>query len=693
MWIKYNEEQAELHCLPAHAHLVDDFPIKEHTVTTIDGSLVLSTLHMCDYTTTESKPLCVMNKVTLWIALDGKEAQCHGGLPKTKLIDLIHLQPGRKFTVTFENQKLTSSHYLWKYPKTEKNNPLFVQTKVFVWVEYEDLRPVLKESLLDSTASSLLPSEHYLVYQGDKLLSTELLVNLKTTYINPLCVKRKIVEVTVFDEVHRISVPNDMCFYEFVTTKFWFEKFAVMSNGKEIDLEGNLFQFIITSPSRCFSVISKDVVKTMKIGSLASASAMAKDTTSQWYKNVESKPVYTHWFALKIYDTFDSEAMQQDKEVAQKVSEILCTNHSHSNTVKNIKLLYTSLLSSELDKYLYSDSKCCCLHQIPLLKGSQPDFFVVTLQNGSPSTPTLVADFKLENYEEALHQSFSYCFHIYKDLGFVMPILVMPGTIKKFSLILCIPSQSSKEPKNIVCIEICKEVLTADMDKLAKMFHAMRYAVHHISDVKKGWFGVEPLRGVELKYPLNRRVFCATDTKVWKVFKFYDETSDVGEPNEDIISSFQPLPNLQLHHLSSDKRFLCLQYDYITEKSFTCLNDFGPIISTLDKLHKNDLVYSDVRQQNIVCSSPSVLLDFDLCDKVGHPYPETYYHDGIDERHPDALKGAPRCKHHDQYSLISIIIDKGKLTADQSTLLKQVRDDLRNNATTSTLQELLQSVM
>ena len=594
MWIKDDDDKTELYHLPAYAHLEDDFSIEEHTITTIDGSRVLSTLHMCDYTTTESKPLCIMNEVTLWIALDGKEAQSLCGLPNTKLIDLIHLQPGTKFTVTFKNQKLTSSKYLWRYPKTEQNNPLFVQTKVSVWVEYQDLRPVLKESLLDSTASSLLPSEHYLIHQGDKLLSTELLVNLKTTYTNPLCVKHKEVEVTVFDEVHLMPVPNDMCFYQFVITEFQLSKFAVMSNGKEISRDSSLYQFIITSPSRCFSVISKHAVKTMKIGDLASASAMAKDTTSQCYTDVESKPVYTHWFALKIYDTFNSEAMQQDKEVAQKVSEILSTNHSHSNTVGNTELLYTSLLSSELDKYLYSDSKSCCLHQIPLLKGSQPDFFVVTLQNGSPSTPILVADFNLQNYEEALHRSFSYCFHIYKDLGFVMPILVMPGTIKKFSLFLCIPSQSSKVPKNIVCIEICKEVLTADQDKLAKMFHAMRYAVHHISEVKKGWFGVEPLRGVELKYPLNRRVFYSTDTGVWKVFKFYDETSDTGEPNEGIISTFQPLPNLQLHHLSSDKRFLCLQYDYITEKSFTCLNAFGPIISTLDELHKNDLVHSDV---------------------------------------------------------------------------------------------------
>jgi len=416
----------------------------------------------------------------------------------------------------------------------------------------------------------------------------------------------------------------------------------VISNGKVINWRDSLFQFIITSPSRCFSVISKDAVPPMKFKSLASASNMVKNHDSQCYKNVESNPVYTHWFALKIYDEFVSEAMQQDKCIAQKVSDILYADHSNSNTVRNVEALYTSLLSSELDKYLYSNCECYCLHQAPLQSDSKPDFVVVTLQNGSPHTPKLVADFKVDDYGHALHESFSYCFHVYRNLGSLIPILVMPGTTEKFSLILCFPSQSSKgATDNIVYIEIRKEVSTTNQNELTKMFRAMRYAVQHIGEVEKGVFGV-----VKLVYPLNRRVFCSID---WKVFKFYDNTRDSGKPNEDIILSFQPLCNLQLLGLSSDKRFLCLQYDYIIEKSFTCLDDFSPIISTLDELHERNLVHSDIRLQNMVCSSPSKLLDFDLCDKDGVPYPSTYNHEHIYERHPGARRNAPRLKHHDQY--------------------------------------------
>ena len=36
-------------------------------------------------------------------------------------------------------------------------------------------------------------------------------------------------------------------------------------------------------------------------------------------------------------------------------------------------------------------------------------------------------------------------------------------------------------------------------------------------------------------------------------------------------------------------------------------------------------------------------------------YPDTYNHEGIEERHPNAQRGKPRCTSHDQYSIIYII--------------------------------------
>ena len=208
VWIKQDEDQTELHHLLSQSHLVDLIPIEEHTITAIDGNRVLST---CD-TTTEGKPLCVINEVTVWIKMDGWEADCYSGLPKSKLVDLL---PGSNLAVTFENQKMRSM-YLWRYPKTEQNNPLIVQTKIFVWVKHEDSKPELEEFPLDSTANCVIPSDDFLVHQGNKLLSTQPLVHLKTTYENPLCVKRKEVKVIVFNEVNEILVPNDTKFRDFV---------------------------------------------------------------------------------------------------------------------------------------------------------------------------------------------------------------------------------------------------------------------------------------------------------------------------------------------------------------------------------------------------------------------------------------------------------------------------------------------
>lgn len=96
-------------------------------------------------------------------------------------------------------------------------------------------------------------------------------------------------------------------------------------------------------------------------------------------------------------------------------------------------------------------------------------------------------------------------------------------------------------------------------------------------------------------------------------------------------------------------------------------------IESLIKLHENSVVHSDIRKDNLVCSSPLKLFDFDLADEVGKPYLITYNHVGIDECHPDAKASKRRCKSHDQYSLLRII----RTSISDNSTIKQL-DYLEN---------------
>ena len=688
MWIKYGEEEPELYHLSANSHLMDIISIDSDMVTTIDGKMVSSELQVRFYDTTNSSPLYVIDQVSLWIEVDDDGINEYLCSPKETLRDVIGLPSDAKYIITFNGKRLHRKQ-VWQYEKTEKSNPIFVRTKASVWVKSSHIvPPVLNNYPLNFTIQQL-DTEHNIVHQGNKILGdSKPLIALNTTRENPITFSPKEVNVEVYNEMHNLPVPKDMTFAEFIQTKFHFQSFVVSSNGQNIDPSEKLFQFIISSPLKSFSVVRQDTFKAMSLPTLETASTMSKDKNSYVYKHVVQKCIYTHWFAVEIYNKFVSEAEQRDTEIAKEVYKILSTSQGNNEVVNDEELLYTSLLSSVLDKYLFPNYEGCCLHQVSLLGGSKPDFFVSTLCNGSTGFPSLVADFKVDNYEESFFQSLAYCFHIYNQLNFVKPILVMPSTKEEFSLILCVPMPSQKD---IAYIEIADKISTSDSNIMAKLFHAMSYAVQNINDADISWFDVEPFKGCRQLAKLNRRVICSTKEDRCVVLKFYDLERDSGSPNHGIISSYQRLLNSELHCLSGDERFWCLQYDYIKAKNDTIiLEDLLPLISTLDSLHKDGFVHSDVRKENIVWASPAVLLDFDLCSEVGECYPDTYNHQGIEGRHPDALKNLPRYKHHDRYSLISLIINIVLLDQEKRRSLVQIRNDLESNKnTTSSLKELI----
>lgn len=125
---------------------------------------------------------------------------------------------------------------------------------------------------------------------------------------------------------------------------------------------------------------------------------------------------------------------------------------------------------------------------------------------------------------------------------------------------------------------------------------------------------------------------------------------------------------------------MCLTYDRIEGCCFKSLAVFKTIITALDKLHANNIFHSDVRKENMLCPPAGLesnLLDFDLAGTVGENYPSTYNHEGIKECHPNAKSGNPRCRSHDQYSMIYVIRTSIDLQLHNVRMLQNKEHHLR----------------
>ena len=131
---------------------------------------------------------------------------------------------------------------------------------------------------------------------------------------------------------------------------------------------------------------------------------------------------------------------------------------------------------------------------------------------------------------------------------------------------------------------------------------------------------------------------------------------------------------MELNDLTVDKKFKLLTYKYIPNRSAQVysLEDFMPIARTLDKLHNEGYVHSDVRLVNMVFpdDGESKLIDFELAKSVGMPYP-TGYSNALPERHAEAEGNMPRKVIHDKYSFIHIVLSKVFLTPRQKEFLEK----------------------
>ena len=250
----------------------------------------------------------------------------------------------------------------------------------------------------------------------------------------------------------------------------------------------------------------------------------------------------------------------------------------------------------------------------------------------------------------------------------------MPCTPTRLSLYLC--WYISDNHATIKIFDTADDN-TSD-DKFAKFFHTLKNAVDFLPKVscESQSFQVDPLHNETIQtiqtLPLKSpNVYCKGD----KVYKLFDTITEYwAKPNVDIIKRLlnDYLPDLEVHKLTDDQRFLCLTYKFIadSDRSNLSYKKFLPIMKVLDTLHKNDYVHSDVRFQNMVFPSNSCakLIDFDLLDKVGTLYPLGY--NTFDECHSSARPSKPRQICHDRYSLAHVITSKVQLTSEEKQKLE-----------------------
>ena len=354
-------------------------------------------------------------------------------------------------------------------------------------------------------------------------------------------------------------------------------------------------------------------------------------------------------------------------------SELKCSEIAHT-----VLALHTFLFGNE------TATTGACYHQYPVAKVSQSipkaDFYVCGLHEDKlPGNPIVLGHMKSEDLVSASKETAAYC---------VKAIEVFPG--KKYitvNLGLAMTRNRAKLFVNLAgnCImfqtEVC-EVRSVDKPCTKAFFTVLYGAVHSLIkqpvEYENPCFVPFADRDVE---QIGRRVFLDQDKQT--VYKLYDNIL-----SEDPSASNQALKQLggdYLHNVSItqlNKRFHCLQYDYISAMMKPHqLCQFAFIMKDLNRLHLKGYVHGDIRKENLLFNENYAwMIDFDLTQLEDTLYPSNH-NSSIEERHRDARASRPMKKSHDLYAL-SIIIEHFFGHSGQTTynLLRGPKPDLNTIA-------------
>ena len=576
--------------------------------------------------------------------------------------DKIHASNVREFIISHKGKPLSADMFLAHiYMQTSRENPINVR-RCLVWVSIDDSLPKQMPYRCLDMLRSLYDEKLYLVVFNNSVQKGICYVReFLTTKDNPLYVKtiskyvkwpeRVLIDISGCDTVEDLfkkgNVRKDdyMVFVEGKKCEPRNVRLRVaIRNGREVEIMKNnegIHDFAL--PLSIVIVIEKLMEQMNEYG------------------------LYTNWFAMSLYDCMEFE--RGPFELAKQVQQIL---EFVPGTAKlrfgKDELTYTSLLFVAFDHFMRKDGHCC-LHQCAIYNGSLPDFYMASLNNELPQHPKLIADFKIDEFEQAEAKSFHYCMAMVDQTDANYPILTMPCTSKKFKMYLCIPESHSQ----MAYIKIM-EAQVDDTEKLALFFCKMRLGVKTLQPDMFGNkpFAIMPKRDLTFGDKENlsqQRVFKHYDRDNIRVYKLYDDKM-FGSPNVEIMKNLGDnyLGKVELEKIAKDGRIKLLSYDYqwVKKDSAVMLECYQPIIKALDMLHSKAIVHSDVRLRNMLFlnNGDAKLIDFDLADKVDTTYP-TNYNSNVEYRHEDAKPGERRKIDHDRYSLLCILGEEFKLTPKQ----------------------------
>ena len=380
---------------------------------------------------------------------------------------------------------------------------------------------------------------------------------------------------------------------------------------------------------------------------------------------VNELPLYSHWLAMLMYKEFNhlstSHTMENGFKFTPNASSLervvenfmLLQEFSSSSVregrgvmcnseLKCSEIAHTGFFVLALHTFLFGNETAttgACYHQYPVAKVSQSipkaDFYVCGLHEDKlPGNPIVLGHMKLEDLVSASKETAAYC---------VKAIEVFPG--KKYitvNLGLAMTRNRAKLFVNLAgnCImfqtEVC-EVRSVDKPCTKAFFTVLYGAVHSLIkqpvEYENPCFVPFADRDVE---QIGRRVFLDQDKQT--VYKLYDNIL-----SEDPSASNQALKQLggdYLHNVSItqlNKRFHCLQYDYISAMMKPHqLCQFAFIMKDLNRLHLRGYVHGDIRKENLLFNENYAwMIDFDLTQLEDTLYPSNY-NSSIKERHRDA---------------------------------------------------------
>ena len=309
------------------------------------------------------------------------------------------------------------------------------------------------------------------------------------------------------------------------------------------------------------------------LGSI-SASAFAKQSSSERKKKVHEAPLYTHWFAIELYNQY-----LQMQGSSPPVERHKCTQESLEFVTTVFKTIcqmpdaiaQSSSYACTLNRFLFPSYEMdgACLSQCPVIHKSNgeietADFCVVKWLNG-PATPVLVSDVKLRDLTQATSQTAAYAIRAMEVMS--------ESERKRNTRTVCLGlAMGGGKCRLLVYVgdnDFVHEVEIATTSEPSQAFFSVMFeAVHSLlkDPIDIIPVGMKPMKDIRLKpldYTNPGHVFCSSDKKT--VYKMFDSEVYHGSPNLHVMDMIREnyLPNSSVHQLTTDKRVEYLKYDYI----------------------------------------------------------------------------------------------------------------------------------